>query len=291
MISGIALVDKELGVSSHHVVAQARRALGTKKIGHAGTLDPAATGLLVLGVGRGTRLLTFIVGADKTYRATMRLGYATTTDDAQGRALEAQGNLSLCTPEAIAQAAAGFTGVIEQVPSSFSAIKVDGKRAYALAREGKEVTLKARQVTVHSLTVGHSVAGQGFIDVELVVECSSGTYIRALARDIGAVLGVGGHLVALTRDRIGPFSVESASRAEDLTEASLLSLAEVARHIMPVVKVGVDEADDLRHGRAVDAESWPADQPLAALEEASGELVAVVESRAGASRILMGVAS
>ena len=144
---------------------------------------------------------------------------------------------------------------------------MDGKRAYALAREGKEVTLKARQVTVHSLTVGHSVAGQGFIDVELVVECSSGTYIRALARDIGAVLGVGGNLVAMTRDRIGPFSVESAPRAEDLTEASLLSLAEVARKIMPVVKVDVDEADDLRHGRAVDAESWPADQPLAALEE------------------------
>jgi tRNA pseudouridine55 synthase len=290
MISGIALVDKELGVSSHHVVAQARRALGTKKIGHAGTLDPAATGLLVLGVGPGTRLLTFIVGADKTYRATMRLGYATTTDDAEGEALEVKGDLSLCTKEAIAHAAAGFTGVIEQVPSSFSAIKVDGKRAYALAREGKEVTLKAREVTVRSLKVGAMVAGQGFIDVQLEVECSSGTYIRALARDIGSALGVGGHLVALRRDRVGPFSVEGAPHAADLRDSSLLSLAEVAKKIMPVVVVDAKEADNLRHGRGVEVSAWPQDQPLAALEAGAEKLVAVVEARAGSSRILMGVA-
>jgi tRNA pseudouridine55 synthase len=291
VISGIALVDKQLGVSSHHVVAQARKALNTKKVGHAGTLDPAASGLLVLGIGSGTRLLTYLVGADKTYRATMRLGFGTTTDDAEGEATERLGDLSTCTDEAIGVAASAFAGEIDQVPSTYSAIKVQGRRAYDLARSGEEVVLKSRTVTVHRLEVGDIHRGEDHIDVEILVECSSGTYIRALARDIGHTLGVGGHLVALRRDRVGPFSVEGAPRATELTEGALLSLAEVAAHILPVVTVQEIDRVALSHGRQIDASSWPADSPLAAIAEGSGELIAIVQAHAGRSRILMGVAS
>ena len=291
MISGIALVDKPLGVSSHHVVAQARKALNTKKVGHAGTLDPAASGLLVLGIGSGTRLLTYLVGADKTYRAIMRLGFGTTTDDAEGEALERLGDLSTCTDEVIRVAAGAFSGKIDQVPSTYSAIKVQGRRAYDLARSGEEVVLKSRTVTVHRLEVGDIHQGEDHIDVEILVECSSGTYIRALARDIGHTLGVGGHLVALRRDRVGPFSVEGAPRATELTEGALLSLAEVAAHILPVVTVQEIDRVALSHGRQIDASSWPADSPLAAIAEGSGELIAIVQAHAGRSRILMGVAS
>jgi tRNA pseudouridine55 synthase len=291
VISGIALVDKQLGVSSHHVVAQARKALNTKKVGHAGTLDPAASGLLVLGVGSGTRLLTYLVGADKTYRATVRLGFGTTTDDAEGEALERLGDVSTCTDESIGNAAAVFAGEIDQVPSTYSAIKVQGRRAYDLARSGEEVVLKSRTITVRRLEVGDIHRGEDYIDVEVLVECSSGTYIRALARDIGHTLGVGGHLVALRRDQVGPFSVEGAPRATDLTEGVLLSLADVAAQILPVLKVQETDRVALSHGRHVDAESWPADTPLAAIAEGSGELIAIVQAHAGRSRILMGVAS
>lgn len=290
MISGIALVDKQLGVSSHDVVSQARKALNLKKIGHAGTLDPAASGLLVLGVGAGTRLLTYLVGADKTYRATLRLGYSTTTDDAEGETLERSGDLSACTVEAVRVAAQSFVGEIDQVPSTYSAIKVDGKRAYDLARQGKEVELRSRRVTLHSLTLGEMTHGDGWIDLEMAVNCSSGTYIRALARDIGRALGVGGHLVALRRETVGPFSVEGAHRASDLVEDSLLGLADVAAQILPVVSVNEGETEDLRQGRAVDTTSWPVDTPLAALSKTTGDLVAVVQATAGKSRILMGVA-
>ena len=290
MHSGLILLDKPLGVSSHTVVSWARKALGTKKVGHAGTLDPEASGLLVLGVGVGTRLLTFCVGMDKTYQATLRLGYATSTDDAEGERIEhPEGDLGSCTPEAIDEAVASFLGEIMQVPSTFSAIKVDGRRSYERARKGEEVSLPARPVTIHRLERGEITPSEGVLDVELLVECSSGTYIRALARDIGARLGVGGHLIALRRSRVGPFDVQDACGAEDITQQAIVELAAAARLIMPSVTVGGPARDDIVHGRSVDCAQWPQEQPVAALEESSGDLLAVVECVAGRSRILMGV--
>jgi tRNA pseudouridine55 synthase len=288
---GIALVDKELGVSSHHIVGKARKALDTKKVGHAGTLDPAASGILVLGVGSGTRLLTFLVGLGKTYRATMRLGYSTTTDDAEGESLAPTGDVSSCSDSDIARAVENFRGEISQVPSTFSAIKVGGRRAYDLARAGQEVELKSRAVTIFTLEVCAISRHLHHLDVELLVECSSGTYIRALARDIGADLGVGGHLVALRRDRVGPFDVAGTGKAEDLTLDNLMPLGQAARLVMPALEVSGSEVSDLRHGRAIALEGHPTGVPLAAIERDTGVLLAVIEARAGRSRILMGVAS
>ncbi len=211
--SGILLVDKPGGITSHDVVARARRALNTRKIGHAGTLDPMATGLLILGVGPATRLLTYIVGLDKTYEATIRLGASTDSDDADGTEIARADAavLAAVTPDAVSAGIAALTGRIEQVPSTVSAIKVGGRRAYDLARAGEEVQLKARDVTVSRFEVLAVRPVDGAIDLDVVVDCSSGTYIRALARDLGAALGVGGHLTALRRTRIGAFRVEDAA--------------------------------------------------------------------------------
>ena len=292
MVSGLALVDKPTGVSSHGVVGAARRALGTKKVGHAGTLDPAASGLLVLGVGQGTRLLTFCVGMDKTYQATMRLGYATTTDDAEGERIDvAGGSLEACTAEAIDLAIATFVGDILQVPSSFSAIKVDGVRAYDRARAGEAVELKARPVTVYRLERGQIERGESYIDVELIIECSSGTYIRALARDIGQGLGVGGHLVRLRRSVVGPFTLRDAVSPEELEPRHVMSMEDAASAIMPTIRVSGPAREDLRHGRSVSDSSWPEGGPFAAIDDETGLLVAVVGVSQGRSRILMGVAA
>jgi tRNA pseudouridine55 synthase len=288
--SGILLVDKPLGVSSHGVVSMARKALGTKKVGHAGTLDPQASGLLVLGVGAGTRLLTYMVGLDKTYAATLRLGYATTTDDAEGERIDfPEGDLATVTIEALDDVLGRFRGPISQVPSTFSAIKVEGKRAYDLARAGAEVELKARPVTVYRLERREPERQSGHIDLELTIECSSGTYIRALARDIGEALGVGGHLVALRRTRVGPFDVADALSHERIEASGLSGLAESASLVMTLVVLGAREVDDIRHGRAVASKDWPEGVALAAVDEASGQLVAIIECSAGRSRILMGV--
>ena len=233
--AGVLLVDKPGGMTSHDVVARARRALGTRKIGHAGTLDPMATGLLILGVEGATRLLTFIVGLDKTYEATIRLGVATDTDDAEGveTARADAAALAAVTPERIAAGVAALTGRISQVPSTVSAIKVGGRRAYDLAREGAEVELKAREVTVSRFEVlAVRRSRPDAIDLDVVVDCSSGTYIRALARDLGAALGVGGHLTALRRTRIGPFDVADAASVDDLADAPLASPAAVAAAVL-----------------------------------------------------------
>ena len=290
MASGIVLVDKPLGLSSHSAVSGVRKALDTKKVGHAGTLDPAATGLLVMGVGPGTRLLTYLVGLDKSYTATLRLGDETTTDDAEGEKVgETSTDLGSVSDEAIRAALEPFRGEIDQVPSTYSAIKVGGKRAYDLARSGQEVELRSRRVTVSHLEAPSITRGEDVIDVELVVDCSSGTYIRALARDIGRALGVGGHLVALRRTRVGPFGVEGTPAPQDVTESHLLGLAQVAGQIMPVVTLSKTEVADISHGRPVHAEDWPSPGPLAGCDEDTGSLVAIVEASGGRSRILMGV--
>ncbi len=224
---GVLLVDKPGGMTSHDVVARARKALGTRKIGHAGTLDPMATGLLILGVEAATRLLTFIVGLDKTYEATIRLGASTDTDDADGE-IVAVTDAAAVDSAAVSSAIADLTGEISQVPSRVSAIKVAGRRAYDLARAGEEVELAARTVTVSRFDVRDERRDGGFLDLDVVVDCTSGTYIRALARDLGAALGVGGHLTALRRTRIGPFGVEDAASVDDLATATLRDPAEVA---------------------------------------------------------------
>ncbi|WP_421781699.1 tRNA pseudouridine(55) synthase TruB [Gardnerella sp. DNF01199S] len=222
--SGILLVDKPKGVTSHDVVSFARGLLHTKRVGHAGTLDPMATGLLILGFGNATRLLNYLLGHNKTYEAVIRLGESTNTDDADGDVVSSAddengiinfANIDEILKELRAVIAKNFTGSIMQTPTSFSAIKVNGVRAYDLAREGKDVHLEPREVFIYdfSLLDAHfsvGVSGAKVIDVRASVSCSSGTYIRALARDLGRVLGVGGHLVSLRRTRIGDFSIEDS---------------------------------------------------------------------------------
>lgn len=276
--AGILLVDKPGGMTSHDVVARARRALGTRKIGHAGTLDPMATGLLLLGVEGATRLLTFMVGLDKTYEATIRLGVATDTDDADGETVSTTDASSLTT-ERIVEGIAALSGTISQVPSTYSAIKVDGRRAYDLARSGEEVSLKAREVTVSRFDVRAERRAATVVDVDVVVDCSSGTYIRSLARDLGAALGVGGHLTALRRTRIGPFGVESAVSAETIEAAGLLAPADAAVAVLGRFDVTADEATDLRHGKRLAglAERLPS-VPAAAVAP-DGVLVGIVERR------------
>lgn len=282
--SGILLVDKPGGMTSHDVVARARRAMGTRKVGHAGTLDPMATGLLVLGVGAATRLLTFVVGLDKTYEATIRLGESTDTDDADG-AVTASVPVQGVTDADIAAGIAALTGTIEQVPSTVSAIKVDGRRAYDRVRSGEQVALAARTVTVsrfQARSPRRLVEGTGgerpVIDLDVVVDCSSGTYVRALARDLGAALEVGGHLTALRRTRIGPFSVTEAVGLEDLNPSRLLSAAAVASAVLGPVAVTEDEARDLRHGKRILGAAGRLASGRAAIDP-GGRLVGILERR------------
>jgi tRNA pseudouridine55 synthase len=279
--AGVLLVDKPGAMTSHDVVARARRALGTRKIGHAGTLDPMATGLLILGVEGATRLLTFIVGLDKTYEATIRLGVSTDTDDAEGTATSRAdaAALAVVTPERIAAEVTALTGLISQVPSTVSAIKVGGRRAYDLAREGAEVELKAREVTVSRFDVVDTRRAPDTIDLDVVVDCSSGTYIRALARDLGAALGVGGHLTALRRTRIGPFHVREAASVDELAGSALAEPAVIAEAVLGRLEVTDDEARDLRHGKRLAAAASRIDhEPVAAID-GRGVLVGIVERR------------
>ena len=281
--SGILLVDKPGGITSHDVVARARRALNTRKIGHAGTLDPMATGLLILGVGPATRLLTYIVGLDKTYEATIRLGVSTDSDDADGVETARAGAdaLGAVAPRRIAAGVADLTGAISQVPSTVSAIKVGGRRAYDLARAGEEVQLKARDVTVSRFEVLAVRPVDGAIDLDVVVDCSSGTYIRALARDLGAALGVGGHLTALRRTRIGAFRVEDAAVEID-PDMPLRSAAGVAAAVLGALPVTADEARDLRHGKRLPGAAVRlvgAATPTPAAIDPDGRLIGIVERR------------
>jgi len=280
--SGILLVDKPGGMTSHDVVARTRRAFGTRKVGHAGTLDPMATGLLVIGIEAATRLLTFVVGADKTYHATIRLGQSTSTDDADGEITASTDpeRVSTIAADEIAAGIAALTGAISQVPSAVSAIKVDGRRAYDRVRAGEDVVLAARDVVVSRFDVlGDSPADGGMRDLDVVVDCSSGTYIRALARDLGATLGVGAHLTALRRTRVGPFDVADASTLETLAEAQPLTAAAAAARILPVLAVSTQEAIDLRHGKRLVAQRARLEGPRAAAIDPDGALIGIVERR------------
>jgi tRNA pseudouridine55 synthase len=277
-IPGLVLIDKPTSWTSHDVVAKVRKAVGTKKVGHAGTLDPLATGLLVLGIESGTKLLTFLVGADKTYEATIRLGQRTISDDSESEVISSASpdEIANLSDENIAREIAKLTGVIMQTPSSVSAIKVEGKRAYDLVRAGEEVELKAREVNIYSFEMLSVTKVSGFLDVQVRVECSSGTYIRALARDLGNLLGVGGHITALRRTKVGHFDVSDANSIEELSELRLTELATAAKQLFPVIELTESEVTDLNHGKRITAKSEVTG--LAAGLSMSGKLVAVLES-------------
>jgi tRNA pseudouridine55 synthase len=281
---GILLLDKPQGPTSHDMVARTRRALGTRKVGHAGTLDPMATGLLLLGVDSSTRLLTYLVGLDKEYTATIRLGQSTTTDDAEGEVL-AVADANGLTDAALTAAIAALTGEIAQVPSTFSAIKVDGRRAYDRARAGEAVELKPRTVTVSEFEVLAVRRDAALIDVDVRVAVSSGTYVRALARDLGAALGVGGHLTALRRTRIGPFAVADAVDPEGIRSEALLPPAEVAGRLFPTVAVDADAALALGQGKRIPVAV--ADAPIVAAVGPDGHLIGLIAVRDGLSRVLV----
>lgn len=256
-VDGVLLVDKPAGWTSHDVVARSRRLLGTRKVGHAGTLDPMATGLLVLAAGRATRLLTYVTGHDKSYDATIRLGQATVTDDAEGEIVSAA-DASQVEPGAIQAAIAELTGTIMQRPSAVSAIKVDGQRSYARVRAGHEVELAPRPVTVSRFEVREVRIASDIVDVDVTVDVSSGTYIRALARDLGEALGVGGHLTALRRTSVGALSVDYAhdlAALAALAEAGeplpLTGLDAAAQAILPVLAVDEAEARTLGFGKVL----------------------------------------
>lgn len=248
--AGVVVVDKPAGMTSHDVVARLRRIFGTRKVGHAGTLDPMATGVLVAGIERGTKLLAHLVADDKVYSTTIRLGSATSTDDAEGDVLGEADAGHLTDDEIMAQVDA-LTGEIMQVPSKVSAIKIDGKRAHELVREGKDVDIPPRPVTIFSFDVSQIRRDGAFVDVDARVHCSSGTYIRSLARDMGDALGVGGHLTALRREASGPFALEHARSLEELSDhpALSLSLDEALTTAWPVLNVTADEYAALAMGK------------------------------------------
>ena len=252
LADGIVVVDKPAGLTSHTVVARIRKLAGTRKVGHAGTLDPMATGILVVGLNRATRLLGHLQLADKSYDATVLLGASSSTDDAEGEitTVASAEAMAAITVEAIETAVAGFRGEISQVPSKVSAIKVDGRRAYERVRAGEEVALKARSVTVSRYDVVDVRPGPSGIEVDISVDCSSGTYIRALARDLGTELGVGGHLTMLRRTRVGSFGMDSAHTLESLASSfELLPIADVAADTFPRFDADAEQAAAIRTGR------------------------------------------
>lgn len=258
--------------------------MSTRKVGHAGTLDPMATGLMILGVGSATRLLTYLVGLDKEYQATIRLGQATTTDDAEGE-IRASVDAGRVTGTTIADAIAALTGEIAQVPSSFSAIKIDGRRSYERARSGEDVVLPARTVTVSAFDVLATRAEDALIDLDVRVAVSSGTYVRALARDLGTNLGVGGHLTALRRTRIGPFGIAEAVDPDGDLPPALLAPAAVARRLFPVAEFDADGVRALSQGKRVPAPI--ADAATVAALGPGDRLAGLVTVQGGVARVLV----
>ena len=279
---GLVIVDKAAGMTSHDVVARVRRLAGTRKVGHAGTLDPMATGVLVLGINRATRLLGHLVLTEKVYDATLRLGVATTTDDADGE-VTATTPAEHLQPDRVAAALGSQVGEIMQVPTTVSAIKVDGKRAYQRVRDGEEVELKARPVTVHALEIlDQRVVGES-LDVDISVRCSSGTYIRAIARDVGAALGVGGHLTALRRTAVGGFDLDRARTLEEHADGLVLvPMAEAARTTFASVDLDETQAAHVRFGRPIELTLPGAGEH--ALFAPDGEFLALYEPTASGAR-------
>ncbi|WP_106848097.1 tRNA pseudouridine(55) synthase TruB [Blastococcus sp. Marseille-P5729] len=276
--SGLIIVDKPAGITSHDVVARMRKIVGTRKIGHAGTLDPMATGILVLGVEKATKLLGYVMGHDKTYAATVRLGERTTTDDREGETVD-RTDASGLTEQQIRDAFATQVGRISQVPSAVSAIKVAGRRAYDLVREGVQVDLAAREVDVHAINVSRIELG-AVADVDITVRCSAGTYIRAIARDAGDRLGVGGHLTALRRTASGAVDESVALTLEqiaDLDDPVAVPLDEAVRRTFAVRALTAEQARELSFGRAIGGDGG-ADEGLGAVAP-DGRAIALVDGR------------
>jgi tRNA pseudouridine55 synthase len=281
---GLLVVDKPAGMTSHDIVARVRRLVGTRKVGHAGTLDPMATGVLLVGVERATRLLGHLMLTEKSYDAVVRLGATTATDDAEGDVVS-EAAVDGVTEERVREVLAAMVGDIEQVPSSVSAVKVDGRRAYARVRDGEAVELSPRPVTVHGIVVHGCVPAGERLDVRVSVRCSSGTYVRAIARDAGAALGVGGHLTALRRTAVGPFTLDEARILEELTDGTpLVPIADVARRCFPHRVLDAETAAAVRVGRKLDLDlgrSGPValldgDGRFLALYEQHGQVAAAV---------------
>ena len=282
---GLVIVDKPGGLTSHDVVARIRRLAGTRRVGHAGTLDPMATGVLVVGVEKATRLLGYLTLTQKQYDATIRLGQSSSTDDAEGELTRTAPATGLTT-ETINKAITELTGEIQQVPPAVSAIKVDGQRAYKLTRAGAAPELKPRPVTVYEFTVTDvRPAGDGDLtDVDATVRCSSGTYVRALARDLGDKLGTGGHLTALRRTRVGGYGLDAAQTLDQLADRfEVMPLAEAAAAAFPRRDLSADEARRLAHGGRLAATGIPG--PMAAFAP-DGSLVALLAEQDGQARPL-----
>ena len=285
---GLVIVDKPAGLTSHDVVGRCRRFFGTRKVGHAGTLDPMATGVLVVGIERATKILGLLTATDKSYAATIRLGRTTSTEDAEGEVLQDISATHL-TGAQIEAAVAALRGDIEQVPSAVSAIKVGGQRAYKLAREGQTVELAARPVRIARFEVLAVRSGDPFVDVDVEVDCSSGTYIRALARDVGATLHVGGHLTALRRTKVGRYGLDEARTLDELGAAARLSYSLDEACLLGFPRRDLTEAqtEDARHGRALEpagiagvyAATAPDGRVIALLQDGSSRTTSVVVLR------------
>ena len=281
-MDGFLLVDKAGGMTSHDVVAMARKKLDTKKVGHAGTLDPMATGVLVLGIGIATRLLTYITDGKKSYQGKISLGSATHTDDKEGDVIftAPENKLQLITDSQIKEQLAGFVGNIKQRPSSVSAIKIDGKSAHARVRAGENVEIPERDITIDEIEVKHISHLASSIEIDLSVTCSAGTYIRAIARDLGEKLEVGGHLTQLRRTLVSPFTLE---QCKDIADAQLISIAEVIEKLFPIRRLDFSESREILFGRTIDQNQQTG---VVAALDAQGEFLALLENKAQGSKII-----
>lgn len=268
---GFVIIDKPAGITSHDVVARLRRVMGTKRVGHAGTLDPMATGVLVLGINNATKFLQFITDGKKRYLGTIRLGQSTTTDDKEGEVLSSH-TINHITDDAIRSSLSSQVGIIMQVPSKVSAIKIAGERAYDLVRQGKEVEIPARQVEISKLEVV-AISRNEFIDIDIDVTCSAGTYIRSIARDLGAALEVGGHLISLRRTLVSPFDLSDCSSIE---EPTVQPLAEAISKLMPVRAIDINEMQELKFGRALKKSEFDG---IGVALAPDGEVAAIIENR------------
>jgi len=281
-MDGFLLVDKAGGMTSHDVVAMARKKLDTKKVGHAGTLDPMATGVLVLGIGIATRLLTYITDGKKAYQGKISLGSATHTDDKEGDVIftAPENKLQSITDSQIKEQLAGFVGNIKQRPSSVSAIKIDGKSAHARVRAGEDVDIPERDITIDEIEVKQISHLASSIEIDISVTCSAGTYIRAIARDLGEKLEVGGHLTQLRRTLVSPFKLE---QCKDIADAQLISIAEVIEKLFPIRRLDFSEGREILFGRTIDQNQQTG---VVAALDAQGEFLALLENKAQGSKII-----